>query len=147
MTKSENAIDLFTGDYNCSQSVFAAFAEELGMETSECLKIATAFGGGIARNQLTCGAVTGALMVLGMKFGKGLDDPDENKQDTYSKANEFLEEFKKLHGSINCLELLQGLHMNDPEEKAEIEKRNLFRENCDACVRSAVNLTESLLRK
>jgi C_GCAxxG_C_C family probable redox protein len=147
MTHPKNAIELFTGNYNCAQSVFASFAEELGIGTDECLKIATAFGGGIARNQLTCGAVTGALMVLGMKYGKGHDDPDEKKQDTYQKANDFLEAFKKLHGSVNCLDLLNGLHMNDPDEKAEIDRQNLFSVNCEAYVRSAVILTETILKK
>jgi C_GCAxxG_C_C family probable redox protein len=70
MTKKELAIHYFTHHFNCSQSVFTAFAPDFGISADESLKIACAFGGGMGRRQLTCCAVTGALMALGLKYAK-----------------------------------------------------------------------------
>ena len=65
MTKSEKAVALFAKGYNCSQSVLTSFGQEFGLSEDDCLKISCAFGGGMGRRQLTCGAVTGALIVGG----------------------------------------------------------------------------------
>jgi C_GCAxxG_C_C family probable redox protein len=99
----------------------------------------------MGRQQLTCGAVTGALMVLGLKYGKGLNDPEEMKKLTYSKALEFFEEFKKIHGSTNCRELLDGLNMSDPEDHKKIMDRKLFDIKCEKYVSDAVKITEKLM--
>ena len=74
MDHSEKALNLFDNKFNCAQSVLTAFAEELGLTEDESLRVACAFGGGMGRQQLTCGAVTGAAMALGLKFGKGKND-------------------------------------------------------------------------
>ena len=66
----------------------------------------------MARHQMTCGAVTGALMALGLEFGRGANDLSQKTGITYDKANVLFEEFLKRNGSINCKELLQGLDMN-----------------------------------
>ena len=66
MTKSETALDYFRNKFNCSQAVFAAFGPAYGLSEDSCLKIGCAFGGGMGKQQLTCGAVTGALMALGL---------------------------------------------------------------------------------
>ena len=68
MTRSENATLYFADTFNCSQSILASFGQEFGLTEEQCLKLGTAFGGGMARSQMTCGAVTGALMVLSLKF-------------------------------------------------------------------------------
>lgn len=146
MKKAEKAIEYFRNKFNCSQSVLTAFSSENGLSENDSLKVACAFGGGMGRQQLTCGAVTGALMALGLKFGKGIDDPEEKKQLTYAKTREFFEEFTKIHGSTNCIELLDGLNMTDPEDQKEIMERNLFVINCERYVADAVNITEKLIK-
>jgi C_GCAxxG_C_C family probable redox protein len=139
------AIDYFRNKYNCSQSVFTAFGTDFGITEDECLKIACAFGGGMGRQQFTCGAVTGALMALGLKYGRALNDPEEKKQITYSKAREFFEEFKKLHGSLNCRDLLDGLDMNDPEEHEKIVEQKLFEIQCEEYISDAVGISEKIM--
>jgi C_GCAxxG_C_C family probable redox protein len=146
MKKSEKAVDYFRSKFNCSQSVLTVFSSEYGLSENDSLKVACAFGGGMGRLQHTCGAVTGALMVLGLKYGKALNDPEEKKQLTYSKTREFFEEFNKLHGSTNCRDLLDGLDMTDPVDHQKIIDLKLFDIRCEKYVADAVNIAEKLLK-
>ncbi|HPT31952.1 MAG TPA: C-GCAxxG-C-C family protein [Prolixibacteraceae bacterium] len=142
MTKPEIAGNYFDNNFNCSQSVLAAFAPDLGISLNDSLKVSCAFGGGMGKQQLTCGAVTGALMVLGLKFGKALDDNDEKKQETYALTRKFCDAFKDKFGSMNCLELLQNLDMNDPADNALIHDLGLHESHCTRFVKEAVELVE-----
>jgi C_GCAxxG_C_C family probable redox protein len=146
MKKSEKAIEYFRNKFNCSQSVLTAFAADYGLSENDSLKISCAFGGGMGRQQYTCGALTGALMVLGLKYGKALNDPEEKKQYTYGKTRELFTEFKKLNGSVNCRELLDGLDLNDPDDHKKIIDRRLFDVKCEKCVADAAAITEKLLK-
>jgi C_GCAxxG_C_C family probable redox protein len=146
MKKEEKAVEYFRNKFNCSQSVFAVFGPEYGIPENDCLKISCAFGGGMGRQQHTCGAVTGALLAIGLKYGKGIDDPEEMKQLTYLKTREFFNEFKKIHGSTNCRDLLDGLDMTDPEDHKKIMERKLFDIKCEKYVADAVSITKKLLK-
>ncbi len=145
MTKTEKALDIFSKGFNCAQSVFAAFASELGVDEELALKLASSFGGG-ARNGEMCGAVSGALMVIGLKYGHY--QPGDNKQK--SKANnisfEFTKRFREANKSIVCRELL-GYDLTIPEEMACIKEKNLFREICPKLIMSAVTVLEGILKK
>ena len=145
MTKSEKAAARFAATFNCSQAVFSAFGTGLGLSEDQCLKLGCAFGGGMARNQMTCGAVTGALLALGLHFGRGADDPLAATGNAYEKTNRFFEEFQKRNGSINCRELLQGLVMNDPDDMEKIRELDLFKTVCARYVTDAVEITEGLV--
>jgi len=101
MDRIEKADALFKTGACCSQAVFGAFAEEFGMDAETAQKVSAGLGGGVGRMRETCGAVTGATLALGMKFG-----PD--KTAVYPKVQEFCEEFRKECGSIVCRELLAG---------------------------------------
>jgi C_GCAxxG_C_C family probable redox protein len=147
MTRSEEAIVLFSKGFNCSQSVLAAFGKEFGLSEDVCLKIACAFGGGMGRRQLTCGAVTGALMVLGLKYGMANGDEMLKKVNTYKKTAEFFEMFKKLNGSTDCKVLLQGLDMNNAADLEKINELNLFQTTCYKCVNDAVEIVENIFQQ
>ena len=144
MTKSENAALYFSDTFNCSQAVLTSFGQDYGLSEDQCLKIGCAFGGGMARQQMTCGAVTGALMALGLEYGRAADDPYSKTGEAYDKTKELFEEFKKRNGSINCKELLLGLDMNDPEDQKEIERLGLFRTDCMKYVKDAVEIVERI---
>ena len=77
--KKKKAIEMFNNGFNCSQVVLNTYANELGLNKEQALKIATPFGGGMAKQQYVCGAVTGAYMVLGLKFGKSIEGDDKSK--------------------------------------------------------------------
>lgn len=100
--KGKKAEELFRTGLNCSQSVFCAFAPELGVDPETAQKISCALGGGVGRMRETCGAVTGAALVIGMLTG-----PD--KTAAYAKMQEFCAAFKKEFGSLVCRELLAGV--------------------------------------
>ena len=145
MTRQEDARLYFANGFACSQAVFTAFGKEMGLTEEQCLKIGCAFGAGMARQQLTCGAVTGALMVLGLVYGRGLEDTYAKKPLTYEKANQFFTEFKKRFDSIECKTLLHGLNMNDPEDLKKIKELGLFHTSCPKYVRNAVEIVEGIL--
>lgn len=100
-TYGEKAAALFATELNCAQSVYCAFAEELGMDAETAAKVSAGLGGGVGRLREVCGAVTGATLVLGMKYG-----PD--KTAVYEKVQEFAAIFKQEMGSIICRDLLAG---------------------------------------
>lgn len=126
---------LFMSGCNCSQAVFAAFADELGLDEETAKKVALGLGGGVGRMREVCGTVTGASMVLGMKYG-----PD--KASAYAKIQDFCARFKAECGSIVCRELLAGTGATQggaPEARTEgyYKKRP-----CVELVKLAVKLIE-----
>jgi len=143
--KSILAAEKFGSGYNCSQSVLSVFAEDFGMTKDCCLRLASPFGSGIARMQETCGAITGALMVIGLKYGKGEHGLESDKANAYKMSLQLISKFKERHQSINCFELLDNLDINTPEGIAEIQKRKLFRCKCSIYVQDAVEIAESIL--
>jgi C_GCAxxG_C_C family probable redox protein len=146
MKKTDKAIEYFRNKFNCSQSVFTVFGTDYGLSEDECLKVACAFGGGMGRQQYTCGAVTGALMVLGLKYGKSLNDDEDKKELTYSKTRELFAKFNKIHGTTNCRELLNGLDLNNPEDHKKIVEQRLFDTKCKKCVFDSVIIVENLMK-
>jgi C_GCAxxG_C_C family probable redox protein len=146
MKKKEKAIEYFRNKFNCSQAVFTVFGTEEGLSEDICLKAGCGFGGGIGRQQLTCGALTGAVMALGMKYGKAMNDPEEKKAETYARTRELFEEFKRLNGSAVCRELLKGFDMNDPDDHKRITNLRLFEILCEKYVADAVQITEKIIR-
>ena len=101
MDKVEKAAALFTGGCNCSQSVFAAFADEFGLDEELAKRLACGLGGGVGRMREVCGAVSAAAMIIGMRLG-----PDKAK--AYPAIQDFCRRFKDRAGSIVCRELLAG---------------------------------------
>jgi C_GCAxxG_C_C family probable redox protein len=145
MNKSDQAAEYFRSGFNCAQSVFTPFGREFGLSEEQCLKVSCAFGAGMGRMQHTCGAVTGALMALGLQFGKGMGDDNVKKLQTYEKSSFLIREFAERHGSAECLELLDGLRMSDPEDMKKIEALGLHNTRCTKYVRDAAEITEKLL--
>lgn len=143
--KSEQAVDTFRSGYNCAQSVLSVFADDLGLSRDAGLRLAGPFGGGMAGRQETCGAVTGALMAIGLKFGKGEAGSDADKERAYDLSHEFMTGFARRHHSLRCRDLLDNLDMHSPEGKAEIEQRRLFENRCPQLIRDAVEITGRIL--
>jgi C_GCAxxG_C_C family probable redox protein len=145
MNKPEKAVQYFTEGFNCSQSVFAAIAETHGFKKEAALKIASGFGGGIARLQKTCGAVTGAVMAIGYLHGNTQPDSAAEKEKTYTLIKEFINRFSKKHKSIECNALL-GHSLETPEDRLKAKELGLFDTICRNCVKDAVQIFEELHR-
>lgn len=142
MTKSEKAAELFSKGFNCSQSVFAVFAEKYGLSEELALKIGCGFGGGM-RNGEICGAVSGAVMVISLRYGHSDGTDNESKTLCYQKAREFTEAFKAKQGSIICRDLL-GIDIFVGNGLNIANEKGLFRTTCVDMIKFAVQLLEEM---
>ncbi|MEM2105481.1 MAG: C-GCAxxG-C-C family protein [Candidatus Bathyarchaeia archaeon] len=132
----------FLGGYNCAQSVLLTMFEFWNGENELVPKIATAFGGGIGRCGSVCGALTGGVMALGIKYGTN-EPLMEKRLEAYARARKLYNEFKRLHGSVSCRELI-GYDLSNPSELEEAHKANVFEEKCTKFVESAIKLVLKL---
>jgi C_GCAxxG_C_C family probable redox protein len=144
MKKTEQAAVLFKEGFSCSQAVFAAFSEDHGLDRDTSLKLAQAFGGGMAHLGEACGAVTGAFMLIGLKYGRTKADDLEARDRTYAKMRQFAERFKALHCSIQCRCLL-GLDLGTEEGMRLAREKNLFQTLCVKYVQDAATIVEEIL--
>jgi C_GCAxxG_C_C family probable redox protein len=102
----QESLELFKSGFHCSQSVFAVFSEELGLQKETALKIACPFGGGLGGYGRTCGALTGAMMVIGLKYGSSDATDIEAKTLSKTKTRALIETFERTQGSSTCNELV-----------------------------------------
>ena len=143
MVHVKKAKELFEQKYHCSQAVLAAFAEELDLTEKQALKLGGCFGGGMCKGEV-CGACTGALMVLGLKYGQCELDDLNSRLKTNNITVRFLEQFRKENGSYICRELL-GCDLATCEGSEYAREHNLFTEFCPQMVISAVKIVEQLI--
>lgn len=143
MDHIEAALSRFAQGCNCSQAVASTFAGDFGLDQETVMKIASGFGGGMGRMGQACGAVTGAFMILGLKFAPASMDR-EAKEQVYQRVREFARQFQERHGSIACRDLLD-CDLSTPEgmRKNKEEKRSAT--ICPGLVRDAVEILEKML--
>jgi C_GCAxxG_C_C family probable redox protein len=144
MTRTEYAIEIYKQGFNCSQAVFTAFRQADKLDEQMALKLATVFGAGTARTGGICGAVSGALMAISMKHGRGDVASVAAKEKTYELGAEFMHEFARRNGSCACAELL-GMNIAIPENMAKAHALGLFQTKCLALVKSAAEILEESL--
>ncbi len=142
MNRAEQAVQYYEHNFNCSQAVFTTFSKEMGWDEELSLKLTTQFGGGARKGEL-CGAVAGALLVLGLKHGHSHSEDLEEKRRAYQIAEDFMDRFKEVNGSVVCRDLLK-YDLTIPEEKAIIMEKGLFQKFCPDMIRSAVEILESM---
>jgi len=142
MMHVEKANKLFEQGFQCSQAVFAAFAEELGISEEQALKIGAGFGSGMRKGEV-CGACTGALMALGLKYGQYDKDDDSSRLKINEVTDRLMSAFKKENGSFICKELL-GCDLSTSEGLKTALEKNLFAEFCPKMVISATRIVEDI---
>ena len=145
MSICENYVkDCFMKGYDCSQVVVAHFAERLGISAEIANKVSACYGGGMMEKG-PCGAYTGGLMVIGLKYGhwneEGLMD---QKGIMMQKSTEFKQKFYEKFSSNNCKELL-GYDITIPEEfQKSIESGRMF-SFCPCMVKTVVDILEEMI--
>jgi len=144
-TKIQNAVEKFEKGFNCSQAVLSSYCEQFGLDCNTALRIATGFGGGMKIGE-TCGAVTGAFMVLGLKYGNATPEDKETKEKTYEMVIEFTNRFKARNGSVICRELL-GCDISTPEGSKVAVEKGLFSSVCPRLVQDAAEILEEMLNE
>lgn len=144
MSKSENAIQCFQNGFNCAQAVLSTYCDQFGMNKQTALKLACPFGSGLGRMAETCGAVTGAYMLIGLKHGKYLPEDNAAKEKSFQLVKEFNEKFISLHGSVCCRELLK-YDLSKPEDLEYIQENGLWDKLCPIYIKDAAKIIEELL--
>jgi len=144
MNRVERVVSCFKEGFSCSQAMLSTYGPQLGLNHELALKVSGAFGGGMARIGETCGAVTGAFMVIGLKYGKTKVEDEQTKEKTYSLVREFVDRFKFRNGSIVCRELL-GCDISTPEGRDLAKEKNLFATLCPKFVQDAAEIIEQIL--
>jgi C_GCAxxG_C_C family probable redox protein len=132
---ADKAASRFSSGFNCAESVLLTLAEHQGVESELFPKIATAFGGGIARSASICGCVTGAIMGIGITHGRMKTTDDRLK--AYAVATDFMNAFEKRFGSIICYDLI-GCDFRTPE--GQKRSKELHETRCANFVRGAVEI-------
>jgi C_GCAxxG_C_C family probable redox protein len=144
MSLADSSVCRFREGCSCSQAVFSTYAEAMGMDRETALKVSAGFGGGMGRMAGTCGAVTGAMMAIGLKHG-GADVKDtEAREKTYELVRQFADEFRTKHGSLDCRDLL-GCDISTAEGREQAHQRDTRETVCPQLVRDAAEVLEKVL--
>lgn len=141
--RPDYAVDRFLKSMNCYQAVLETYAPGLGMSALMARRVATALAGGMGMGS-ECGAVTGALLVIGLKYGKTTDTDQLADKETFQRVAGFCREFKARHEHLGCSQLL-GVDMGTLDGVKEAEKLSLFTKRCPAYVRSAAEILDTIL--
>lgn len=145
MNHSASAQKYFVQKYHCSQAVFAAFATELGITEEQALKISGCFGSGMRKGEV-CGAVTGALMALGLKYGQCRIDDTDSRIKTNELTDLLMDRFKEKNGSYICKYLL-GHDITIPAELEQVRGKGLFTSLCPKMVASAATILDEIIEE
>jgi C_GCAxxG_C_C family probable redox protein len=144
MTRIDDAIDCFTRGFCCSQAVISSYCDMFGLDRDLACRVSGPFGVGMGRMCETCEAVTGAFMVIGLKYGRASTDDISKQEKSFAKVQEFSEAFRKKNGSIVCRELM-GYDMGTPEGLQYARENHLRITNCTNYVRDAAEILERIL--
>ena len=138
----QTAQDRFTQGFNCSQAVFSAYASQVGIDDETALKLASPFGGGVAHQGDVCGAVSGALMALGL--GRGSTTVDK-KDETYRLAEDFIRRFQERHGSILCRGLI-GHNISTAAGLQSAREQKVVKTICPGLIKDATEIVAEFLK-
>ena len=145
----ERAKALFLEGYNCAQAVLCAFTDVTGLDMDTSARLASSFGGGLARLREVCGTVSAAAMVLGMARGYADPKDPQAKKAHYERVRDFAARFREAEGSIVCRELLARAKVNpapggDPAARtAEYYQKR----PCPELARQAAHIVDMMLEE
>lgn len=140
--KQEMAVELFRQKYNCAQAVLLAFCEDYGMPKEMAMRVACGLGGGFRTGEI-CGAVAGAVLVVGLKTGNATNDDNAAKHTCGEETRAFINEFRRRHGAVACRDILK----RDPTAEGWMgssEQKEQRRTTCTDKVASAAGILEEM---
>jgi len=141
--KVKEAVEKFEKGFNCSQAVLSSYSKQFDLNCEKAYKVATGFGGGMRMGDI-CGAVTGAYMVLGLKYGNVTAEDQEEKAKTYEKVEEYTKRFKARNDSVICKDLL-GCDVGTAQGRKEAQDKGLYTSICPRLVQDAAEILEQVL--
>jgi C_GCAxxG_C_C family probable redox protein len=140
---ADDAVAMFLDGCNCAQAVLASCGRTRGIGREMALRVAQGFGGGMCRGE-TCGALTGAMMVIGLRHARLTPADDDQKKLAHQLVRQLVEQFRARNKSIICKELL-GCDVSGPQGHAQFLESGLRETVCAKMVRDAVQIVEELL--
>jgi C_GCAxxG_C_C family probable redox protein len=140
VSKVDDAVVCFEEGCSCAQAIFSTYSEDLGIDRSTAMKISAGFGGGMGRMAGTCGAVTGAFMILGLRLG---GEDAEARERAYQAVQEFAKRFESRHDSLVCKELMD-CDISTPEGIQAMKEQKLRSNICAGLVRDAAEILEAM---
>jgi C_GCAxxG_C_C family probable redox protein len=143
-TKHDDAVKKFCEGYNCAQSVLFAHCDALHLDKNSALRLATGFGAGMGRKEEVCGAVSGGILVLGLKHGRGEKDDRSATETTYARTRELMDKFQKRHGTFICKQLLNGIDLTTAEGQRSFKENDFLNRVCVPCVESVITILEEM---
>ena len=144
-TKIDIGLDKFLSGYNCAQAVLYSFCDELHFDRDTALKLACGFGGGMGRRQEVCGAISGGIIAIGLRYGHGEGQDKTVNEETYRKVRELMAGFESKHGSCCCRALLNGCDPTTPDGKQYFKENDLRNKTCKVCVETVVRIVDGFL--
>ncbi|MCJ7498651.1 C-GCAxxG-C-C family protein [bacterium] len=143
--KVKSAVDTYRNtEFNCAQSVLSEFAPRLGMDEKTAMKVACGLGSGMGRSGNICGAISGGMLVLGLKYGMTDPDSPEDKKLTYQKVCELLDKVIAKQKFTNCTDLM-GVDIGTEEGRQEAKDKDLSNKVCSKIVGDVARILEELL--
>jgi C_GCAxxG_C_C family probable redox protein len=144
MDRADTAAEYMRGGFNCAQSVVKAFASELEVTEDAGVRLASSFGGGMGRNGYVCGALSGAALVIGARYGN-IDPADTGARDrAYAAMSRLMEKFREEHHTLLCRELI-SFEINTPEGYQRAREAGVFQNKCPLFILSAGRILEEIL--
>jgi C_GCAxxG_C_C family probable redox protein len=145
-SKNEVAVEKFLEGFNCAQSVFYSFCDDLQVEKETALKLACGLGAGMGLKGEVCGAVSGGIIVLGAKYGSSKKNEEAATYFTYGKTRELMDQFTKKHGTCICRKLLNGCDLTTEAGQKHFMEKDLMNNSCKPCVQSVVEILENIMK-
>lgn len=142
MSQIDQAVDLFRNGCACSQAILAVYGQPLGLDRTLAMRLAAGFAGGMRLGE-TCGAVTGALMVLGLRHCGDDSEKPSGRGDIYAAVEEFAIRFEDRNESLACRDLL-GCDISTQEGMRTAKKQALFETKCPKMVRDAAEILDEM---
>jgi len=142
MDREQQIKEILQNGFNCAQAVASIFAKPLKQDQKTMLSAAAGFGGGMGRQALTCGALTGATIVLGFDRGQTKDGDSKTKAACYQSVQDFFAQFVKIHGATACKDLLR-CDISSPEG-FELHKSGIHKEMCLDFIKSAIEILDKM---
>ncbi len=142
MSDVSRAEQMFRDGCACSQAILDVYGTPLGLSHDQAMRVSAGFAGGMRLGE-TCGAVTGAFMVLGLRHGATDCGTPRGREEVYERVVEFARRFRERNGSICCRDLL-GCDISTPEGMTQAQEQNLFKTTCVQMVRDAARILEEM---
>lgn len=142
--RADRAVACFDAGFSSAQAICQAYGEEFGLSRETAGGIAAGLGAGVARTDNLCGAVSGAILIIGLALGGDIGDPRPARMRTYTAVQDFIAAFTAAQGSISCTALL-GYNLHNPEEVAMAHASGAVARVCPVLIRTAADLLEEML--